>query len=256
MGALTDWVSVVGDDVFARLVVVSPHFDDAVLGAGQLIARHAGSIVVTVMGGQRRAGSYDDVTWWDALGGFQPGEDVVAARRFEDEKALAVLGAAQRWLDFNDHQYDEGGPAKARPGAADIAEALDALLVAEAPTAVVVPMGLANPDHVLTHDACRLVIDARPDWAWFAYAEAGYEHIPGILAWRIGRLMKSGLWPTPAPVVADDGLAAKRAALECYVTQLPPLAEDWGYDVTSNPRISESFWRLAPPPPGWERLAE
>jgi LmbE family N-acetylglucosaminyl deacetylase len=257
MGALTDWVQVIGDDTFARLVVVSPHFDDAVLSAGQLIAKHRGATVITVMGGQRNAGSYDEVTWWDALGGFQPGEDVVIARRAEDKAALGALGGEQAWLDFADHQYDADGPGKNRPSAEAIADALEAQLDRLEPTAVLVPMGLANPDHVLTHDACRIVIDRRPGaYAWFAYAEAGYQHIPGILAWRIGRLLRSGLWPTPAPLIADEGLDAKCEALGHYVTQLPPLAQDWGYDVNRNPRIAESYWRLAPPPEGWEGLAE
>ncbi|MFL6238205.1 MAG: PIG-L deacetylase family protein [Actinomycetes bacterium] len=258
MGALTDWVSVIDDAVFDRLVIVSPHFDDAVLSAGQLLAKHHGATVITVMGGQRNAGSYDEVSWWDALGGFQPGDDVVVARRAEDKAALDILGARQRWLDFADHQYDADGPGKNRPSAESIADALDGELDAIKPTAVMVPMGLANPDHVLTHDACRLVIDRRrPEaFAWFAYAEAGYLHIPGILAWRIGRLLRSGLWPTPAPLVADTGRDAKREALGAYVTQLPALAADWGYDAAANARIAESFWRLAPPPAGWERLAE
>ena len=257
MGALTDWVTVVDDAVLASVVVVSPHFDDAVLGVGQLLAAHPGSTVVTVMGGQRLSGSYDEVTWWDGLGGFTAGDDVVAARRAEDKAALDVLGARQCWLDFPDHQYDAGGPGRARPATEAVATAIEAALDEIAPTAVVVPMGLANPDHVLTHDACRVVIDRRPDgWPWFGYAEAGYEHIPGILAWRIGRLMRSGLWPTPAPVVADTGVEAKRAALACYVTQLGPLADDWGYDPGTNPRVAESYWRLAPPPSGWEGLVE
>jgi LmbE family N-acetylglucosaminyl deacetylase len=257
MGALTDWVGVIADGMFARLVVVSPHFDDAVLSAGRLIAQHPGATVITVMGGQRTAGSYDEVTWWDALGGFQAGDDVVVARRAEDKAALETLGAEQRWLDFADHQYDADGPGKNRPTAYAIADALEAELDRVHPTAVMVPMGLANPDHVLTHDACRVVVDRRPTtWPWFAYAEAGYLHIPGILAWRIGRLLRSGLWATPAPLVADEGFAAKREALSHYTTQLPALAEDWAYDLDGNARIAESFWRLAPPPEGWERMAE
>src|SRR3954463_7021571 len=92
MGALNDWVGVIDDAAFERLVVVSPHFDDAVLSAGQLLAKHRGTPVITVMGGQRTGGSYDEVSWWDALGGFKPGDDVVAARRAEDKAALDILG--------------------------------------------------------------------------------------------------------------------------------------------------------------------
>jgi LmbE family N-acetylglucosaminyl deacetylase len=257
VGALTDWVDVIDDDTFLRLCIVSPHFDDAVLSAGQLLAKHRDATVVTVMGGQRTSGSYDEVTWWDGLGGFQPGDDVVAARRAEDKAALDILAAHQAWLDFTDHQYDADGPGKNRPSATEIAAALEPELDRIKPTAVMIPMGLANPDHVLTHDACRLVLDRRPGaWTWFAYAEAGYLHIPGILAWRIGKLFRSGLWPTPAPIVADTGRDAKREALACYTTQLPALAADWGYDPAKNARIAESFWRLAGPPEGWERLAE
>jgi len=256
-GALTAFFAVLDDDVFARTVVVSPHFDDAVLGCGRLLACHPGSTVITVMGGQRVSGTYDVVSWWDELSGFKAGDDVVAARRAEDKAALDVLRAHQRWLEFADHQYDEPAPGQARPPAEEVADALEAVLDEVKPTAVVVPMGLANPDHVLSHDACRIVIDRRPtSWTWLAYAEAGYEHIPGILAWRIGRLMRSALWPTPAPIVADHGVEEKRAALECYVSQIPPLATDWGYDLATSPLIAESYWRLALPPEGWERLAE
>ena len=85
-----------------RLVVVSPHFDDAVLGCGQLLSAHPGATVVTVLGG--RPESYpEEVTHWDASGGFATGDDVVAARREEDRNALAVLDATSVWLEFSDH---------------------------------------------------------------------------------------------------------------------------------------------------------
>jgi LmbE family N-acetylglucosaminyl deacetylase len=257
VGALTEWVSVLDDAAFERVVVVSPHFDDAVLSAGLFLAAHPNSTVLTVMGGQRHAGSYDDVTWWDSLGGFQPGLDVVAARRLEDKAALDVLGSRQVWLEFPDHQYDEDTSGAARPTAYVVADALEVAFDAIAPTAVFIPLGLANPDHVITHDACRVVADRRADaWQWFAYAEAGYQHIPGLLAWRIGQLLKSGLWPTPAPLVADTGIDKKQHALGCYASQMPALKEDWGYDVDCSARIAESYWRLAAPPEGWQRLAE
>lgn len=255
VGVMTAWVTPVPASTFARLVVVSPHFDDAVLGCGRLLARHAPASVVTVMGGAKLTG-YADVTSWDALGGFTAGVDVVATRRAEDGAAMDVLGCTSSWLDFSDHQYDEPTPGAARPPVADVAAALEAALDALAPTAVVIPFGLANPDHVLTHDAALAVVARRPDaWAWFGYAEAGYAHIPGAVAWRTARLVRAGIWPTPAPVPADGHLAAKRAALRCYASQLPALAEDWGFDVTASTEVGENYWRLEAPPPGWGELA-
>jgi hypothetical protein len=81
--------------VLDRVVVFSPHFDDAAMGAGHLLLAHPGSTVVTVFAG-RPARYPAHPTEWDALGGFRAGDDVVAVRRAEDEAALAVLEAEHR----------------------------------------------------------------------------------------------------------------------------------------------------------------
>ena len=61
--------------------------------------------------------------------------------------------------------------------------------------------------------------------AWFAYEDAGYKHLPGLLAWRISKLFRSGLWPTPAVVPVQPDMAAKRAAIACYASQVGPLEQ-------------------------------
>ena len=86
------------------VMVCSPHFDDAALGAAYLLLAHPGSTVVTVYGG-RPAAYPEPPSEWDALGGFRSGDDVVALRREEDRAAMRVLGAVPRWFDFVDHQY-------------------------------------------------------------------------------------------------------------------------------------------------------
>ncbi|HVU74974.1 MAG TPA: PIG-L family deacetylase [Mycobacteriales bacterium] len=251
MGAMTAWVAPVDPAVLARTVVISPHFDDAVLSCGRLLAEVAPATVVTITGGDRRDG-YDEVTWWDALGGFQPGDDVVATRRKEDVAALGVLGCTSTYLEFTDHQYDKPHPAAARPPISEVAAALEARLDELRPTAVFVPIGLANPDHVMTGDACLELVARRLDaWSWFAYAEAGYSHIPGLLTHRLARAMKAGVWPTPAPLAIDGHLDEKIAALRCYTTQIGPLTQDWALDIDRSPRVPESYWRLEAPPAGW-----
>jgi LmbE family N-acetylglucosaminyl deacetylase len=84
---------------FDRVLVFSPHFDDAAMGAGHLLLAHPGSTVVTVFAGPP-ARYPDEPTEWDALGGFRAGDDVVAVRRHEDADALTVLGADHVWLEF------------------------------------------------------------------------------------------------------------------------------------------------------------
>ena len=235
-----------------RLVIVSPHFDDAVLGCGQLLSIQSGATVVTVLGG--RPDAYpDEVTHWDASGGFVAGDDIVAVRREEDRNALGVLDARPVWLDFSDHQYV---PADERYRPADIAPALEAALVDLEPTAVFFPFGLGNPDHVLTHGATRLVVERHPEWAWFCYEDSGYKHIPGMLAWRVSSLFREKLWPTPSVIAVDSSRERKLRALACYASQLPPLFQDWGLTDQLEAPVPEQYWRLQPPPAGWEAIAE
>src|SRR6516225_7758926 len=87
-----------------RIVVVSPHFDDAVLGAAHLLSTYRGSTVITVLGGWPPAYP-GQPTAWDAAGGFKSGDDVVAIRRQEDASAMTLLEARTVWLPFPDHQY-------------------------------------------------------------------------------------------------------------------------------------------------------
>jgi LmbE family N-acetylglucosaminyl deacetylase len=242
--------------ILERPVVVSPHFDDAVLGATHLIAGHGGTTVITVFGGRPPAYP-EEPTPWDACGGFRTGDDVVARRREEDRAAMDLLGATPVWLEFSDHQYLE--PAK-RPRAADVAPVLARAIAEASPSAVFLPMGLANPDHGVTHEAGLLaraqLLGDSPHIAWFCYEDHGYKHIPGILAWRVSKLFKSGLWPTPAVVPVDPDMELKRAAIACYQSQIPPLQQDHALDERLDANVPEQFWRLAPPPTGWERLME
>jgi LmbE family N-acetylglucosaminyl deacetylase len=115
-------------------------------------------------------------------------------------------------------------------------------------------MGLANPDHVMTHDAGAILAARRDDITWFCYEDSGYKHIPGMLAWRISKLFASDLWPTPMVVPADLDHARKQAAIECYVSQLPPLNRDHALHARIGENVPEQHWLLAPPPPGWERM--
>jgi len=237
---------------FDRVLVFSPHFDDAAMGAGHLLLAHPGSTVCTVFAGPPDRYP-DEPSEWDALGGFRAGDDVVAIRRQEDLAALDVLGAGHRWLEFVDHQYL--APHE-RATADDVAPALAAVVDAIGPTAVVLPLGLANPDHVVTHDAGLQVAQQRPDLSWFAYEDAGYKHIPGMMAWRLSKLFRSELWPTPMIVPTLQDHARKRAAVECYVSQLGPLRRDHALEARIDGAVAEQFWMLAPPPPGWERMRD
>jgi LmbE family N-acetylglucosaminyl deacetylase len=237
---------------FERIVVVSPHFDDAAMGAGHLLASYAQTTVITVLAG--RPPAYPEVpSEWDALGGFKTGDDVVAVRRQEDLAAMEVLESDHRWLEFADHQYLE---PEDRPTPAEVAPELGATVASLQPTAVFFPMGLGNPDHVMVHEASLLVREAQPERTWFCYEDHGYKHIPGLLAWRVAKLLRSHPWPTPAIVPHTPDEARKRRAIWCYTSQIPPLEREHALTARVEGRVPEQFWQLADPPQGWEALAD
>ena len=236
-------------DELERVVILSPHLDDAVLGCGRFMARHPGVTVVTVYAGGPRIYP-DPMTHWDQISGFQAGDDVLALRRAEDARALAEVDAVPYWLDFVEHQYLE------RPdwvGPDQTAGTIEQTLRELVPTAVFMPFGLANPDHDATHAAAIRVRTNFPDPAWFAYEDFGYKHIPGLLAWRVSQLFRSGLWPTPVALAVESPDVGKRAALAHYESQLRALDADW--QLTPKLVAPEQFWRLESPPSGWEGLS-
>lgn len=242
--------------LLTRVAVVSPHFDDAVMGTGDFLGRHPGSVVITVFGG--RPPAYPDPpSDWDASGGFRSGDDVVAVRREEDRRALEVYGAEPHWLEFPDHQYL--APAD-RPSPAAIAPVLADAVRQGGFSSVMIPMGLANPDHDVAHQSGLLAREALsgelPDLGWFCYQDAGYSGIPGLLAWRVSKLFRSGLWPTPALVPVTPDRVRKRRAIWCYTSQIPPLEGEHALSSRLDANAGEQYWRLAPPPKGWEMLAD
>jgi LmbE family N-acetylglucosaminyl deacetylase len=154
-----------------RVVMVSPHLDDAVLGAARVMAAHPGCHVITVFAGNPPAYP-DPMRLWDVQSGFGPGDDVMEVRRKEDHAALALLDATPVHLDFVEYTYNPGDV----PVSPDvIAPVLDDALRGLRPTLVVAPFGLANPDHDVTHCACMRVrstsAETQPDVSWWCYED-------------------------------------------------------------------------------------
>jgi len=129
-----------------RVVVVSPHLDDAVLslGAGIAQAARAGSEIRVVTVFANDPDSEAPTTDWDREGGFSSAREAATRRREEDALACALVGAIPTWLPYTDD--DHGGEPnldrmRARLGK-EIADAdADAVLLPGYP--------LAHPDHAL-----------------------------------------------------------------------------------------------------------
>jgi hypothetical protein len=65
----------------------------------------------------------------------------------------------------------------------------------------------------------------------------------------------AGSWPTPAALPVVQDAARKQRAVDCYPSQLRALEADWQISAKLAAPAPEQYWRLAPPPAGWERLS-
>lgn len=216
-----------------RLVVISPHLDDAVLGCSALLARHHDAMVVTVFAGRPPASA--PLPPWDEAAGFRAGDDVIGTRRAEDRAALEMLGAAPRWLPFLDAQYGES------PGVDTIVPALDSELTAAGPATVCVPLGLFHSDHVLTHAAALRLRARYPGLRWLAYEEPMYRRVPGALADRLASMKAAGI--AAAPLGSCPVPSRKTEAMACYASQLRALGTPGRPGVT-DALAPERYWTL------------
>lgn len=112
VAGLTRWLGLRGGRTALRgdVVVVSPHLDDAVLSVGAALAhasrRGAKVTVLTVLAGN--PGSREPAGYWDRRAGFATAGEAARARREEDVRACAIVGATPRWLPYSDDQYERG----------------------------------------------------------------------------------------------------------------------------------------------------
>jgi LmbE family N-acetylglucosaminyl deacetylase len=212
----------------ARVLVLSPHLDDAAFSCGELIAELRRPVVATLFAGVPSG----DValTSWDTLCGFSSGVEAMLARRAEDDNALRMLGALPEQFDFLDHQY---GPS---PSEQQLSASVTALIGVHRPDVVLLPLGLYHSDHVLLSDAA---LAAWSPAAWIGYEDVPYRRRPGILQQRLNLLRERGLRATP---MAERGKARERkhAAVRAYRSQWRAFG-DAGLADTDAP---EGYWLL------------
>ncbi len=196
-------------------LIVSPHLDDAVLACGDMLARHPGSLVVTVFSGRPPAAI--GLAPWDADAGFVEGDDVIGIRRGEDRRALAHLAARPLWLRFRDAQYGRTASVHA------VARALGRVIRREAPAAVYFPLGLFHSDHLLASEACLRLAERDSRREWIAYADALYRSLDDFLARRLDALRARGIRLTAVTMPRRAAAPPKRRAVAEYASQLRAL---------------------------------
>jgi LmbE family N-acetylglucosaminyl deacetylase len=128
--------------LLGRVVVVSPHLDDAVLSLGATLAHavEAGAKVEVLTVFACKPTSNAPTGDWDRKSGFVSEGEAAQQRRIEDRKACAILGVEPRWFDFGAQPYERH---------ASMEEVISAVTAATAGADTVLIPGypLAHEDH-------------------------------------------------------------------------------------------------------------
>lgn len=209
-------------------LIVSPHFDDAVLSVGQVMAGRPDMTVATIFAGFPASPKMQ--TTYDRDCGFGSAEKAVRVRRREDRQALETLRARPAWLEFVDHQYGE--PADE----GTILAALTRLVAKVQPKLLLGPLGLSHEDHHATRRVYERLISDCDIEAWL-YEDLPYrvvfpEEVPEALAWWKGMGHRPEL-----SFVGTGPLAKKQTAVSYYRSQL------WALDHHAC-LVPERVWRL------------
>jgi LmbE family N-acetylglucosaminyl deacetylase len=205
------------ESLSGRVVVVSPHLDDAVLSLAATIARATRSgahvDVLTVFAGD--PASDTPAGGWDSRGGFATEGEAATARRAEDREACSIIGAEPAWLPFGDGNYAQGR---------DRREVFAAVVgtLAGADSVLVPGFPLTNPDHAWLAEL--LLGQALPCARVGLYAEQPYRYmvrgerrrldVPGQISLRVPHGVE---WTYPA---RSSDLLLKRRAILAYQSQV------------------------------------
>ncbi len=197
------------DSLRGRVVVISPHLDDAVFSLGATIAhatRAAAHVaVLTVFGCD--PGSSAPANGWDTRGGFATEGAAASARRDEDREACGLVGAEPYWLPFRGGGYT---PHKDR----DAISAALAEHISGADVVLVPGFPLRNDDHAWLAEL--LAERSPPGFRLGRYAEQPYAY----MVRKQQPLPET--WTKQRATLADH--LRKRHAVLAYRSQLPLLS--------------------------------
>jgi LmbE family N-acetylglucosaminyl deacetylase len=239
-----------------RVVVVSPHLDDAVISAFTAVR---GATVVNVFDAAPPAGT---LGLWDRLCGATDSAEQVTRRLAEDYAVLRTLDAERVSLSLLEAQYRDGWT----PSVSDIADLLEPHV--DGGAHVVAPLAggpKPHPDHRLVRDAALALLEEGMIRKLDLYADVPYCVKQGgwPVSWGgdhpdpawLGRALRDARyigawWTTKRVLLAQPTAQAKLEAMRGYATQYTALDRKLRVKgLLSNPAIYsyETYWNAEPP---------
>lgn len=193
-----------------KVLLISPHFDDAVLSAGQFMADRPDCEVATVFAGLPL--TPDNVhTDYDKKCGFDNARNAIGTRMRENEAATALLEATALNIDFPDSQYHN----KVSPEA--IRETLQHIIDNNPYEFIMAPLGIGHPDHVLVSD---IVTNLKTELTIYLWEDLPLRVVePDLVSLRLNKL---GITRDKLmnPATTNDKIAKKIRSMTCYKSQI------------------------------------
>lgn len=207
-------------------LVISPHYDDAVMSCGHWLAMNPGAIVSTVCSGF--AGPGVGAGSWDETSGFVTADQATGARQAEDVAALIVLSASQGpRLGFLDNENRRNHETLA-----GLEQAIGALLDHIQPDRCLVPLGVAHPDHIATGIAAQRAVAGQLNMEAIVYADLPYRFL--------------GDAQNAFNEALDRQVSHEGFRLTSDVEQVEPSTEVLDLKRTAVTRYGSQVWRLDP----------
>jgi hypothetical protein len=245
-----------------RLLIVSPHPDDAAFSCAALLAREEPADLLTVFDGTPQAPRR---TVFNALYGFADSTEATTVRRAEDRAALGAGRHRLRSLGLLDAEYLDG-PRPAADAAA-IRSAIASWAAEGAGGAVALPAGagcrwgrvrgrlgalpgirvgpVRNADHLYVREAGLAALGGLPGATPLLYEELPYSWCKGADGQARDAARRWGRHPVGVAVAVDRVRKAARIAV--YASQTPHMyAEGGRIDDPAVLPAEERYWWLPP----------
>lgn len=211
-----------------KVLVISPHLDDAILSVGEMIASTDEVTVLTMFSGSPKNPMETD---YDKKCGFANSDEANKERKNEDESACRTLNADYVHLDFLESQYRE----KQYDGF-EIESSLKEYV--ELSDVIYFPEGIVHPDHEIVFSiVSHLYKNHREEKKFFVYEDLPYRIIyPEV---SVGKIQNSPIFENAYLHQPFKNRIKKIKAVKKYKSQVGT-----GDIVFENILVPERYWEL------------
>ncbi|MCY4008699.1 MAG: PIG-L family deacetylase [Anaerolineaceae bacterium] len=257
-----------------RVLILAPHFDDAVYSCGALVSRRVAQghtvVMMTVCGraipDQPPANRFVrelHARWRAANGGELPdrqAEDRAAAKALSSSSsgsmagrvqviALPFLDAIYRCAEAGEALYPSGGQLNGTPHPQDsLPRQLRAKdwLAEMACEELYLPLAVGgHVDHRIVRDEALAALTGRPELVAYAYADFPYSRRRVAVAEAVARFPAGfSLLPGPSLPETEGELLAKIAAMREYRSQNSSFWLDDAAMAAEVRATAETYWRV------------